>query len=217
MKNKIKIPDVTLLAISSTEEEGSIKSLVKCCEQIEFGNVKFVSHKKPESMPDFITWEYCPQIKSFYDFDCYVFPNIGNHIQTSHMLMVQSHAWIIHAELWDDNWLQYDFIGSPWVERSEFISFSTGEMVRVGNGGFSLRSKKILDLPQKLNLPVVSDRGYTSDDGLLNSYYRKIFLENGINYPDVHIASRFAFENIVSENIDIVPFGFHKFLPPWNK
>jgi len=217
MKNKIKIPDVTLLAISSTEEEGSIKSLVKCCEQIEFGDVKFVSHKKPESMPDFITWEYCPEIKSYREFDQYVFPYMGEHVQTSHMLMVQTHAYILHPELWDDNWLVYDFIGAPWQERPEFISVSTGEMVRVGNGGFSLRSKKLLDLPLKLNLPVVIDRGYSSDDGLINSYYRKIFLDNGIKYPSVDVAAKFAFENIVPENIGIIPFGFHRHLPPWNK
>jgi len=194
------LKDVTLLAISSNRAEGNIEALKKCMSLMDFGAVKFLSHQKPDNLPNEITFEYCTELKSIYDFDCYAFSELGKHIDTSHMLMVQDHAYILRPELWDDDWLQYDFIGAPWPERDAFISASTGEMV-----------KKLLDLPKKLGLPVVEDRGYTNDDGLVNSYYRKIFLENGIKYPSVHVASRFAYENPIPENEGVLPFGFHRY------
>jgi hypothetical protein len=182
---------------------------------MNFGAIKFLSHERPENLPEFIQFEQCTELKSIYDFDCYAFRELGKHVETSHMLMVQDHGIIIHPEVWEDDWLQYGFIGAPWPERPEFISVSTGEMVRSGNGGFSLRSKELLELPKKLNLPVVSDRGYTNDDGLANSYYRKTFKENGIKYPDVSVAVKFSYENTIPENLNVIPFGYHRNLPPW--
>lgn len=207
----IKLENVTLLAISSNRADGNIAALNHCMKLIEFKAVKFLSHKKPQDLPQGIDFEFCPEIKSIYNFDCYAFLELGKHINTSHMLMVQDHAYILRPNLWDDAWLNYDFIGAPWPERPDFISVSTGEMVRVGNGGFSLRSKRLLDLPKRLMLPVVSDRGYTNDDGLINSFYRKIFLENGIKYAPVEVAAKFSYENPIPENKDIYPFGFHRY------
>jgi hypothetical protein len=215
----INLPDVTLLALSSIEIPATIGALIRCCDKINFGAVKFVSDLKPDFLPDDIQYEYAPKITCTRDFDDYAFLHLGKHIQTSHMLIVQYHAWIVRPELWEDSWLEYGFIGAPWPERPEFISQSTGEMVRVGNGGFSLRSKKLLDLPVQLGLPLYEDRGYTNDDGLINSYYRKTFKENGIKYPSVEVAARFSFENLVPENNGVPAFGFHRYLNPtiaWN-
>ena len=209
MRNNL--PDVTLLAISSIQIPATINALALCASMMDFGAIKLLSHEKPEDLPTFITYENCSRITSSRDFDFYAFEELGKHVQTSHMLMVQYHAWILRPELWRDEWLEYDFIGAPWYEAPEFISLSTGEMVRVGNGGFSLRSKKLLDMPKKLGIHTISDRGYTNDDGLINSYYRKLFLENGIHYPDVHVASVFSHENDIPENKGIPTFGFHRY------
>jgi hypothetical protein len=208
---KINLPDVTLLAISSIEIPTTIQALQMSAEKLNFAEIKLISHEKPESLPKEIKYEYCPKITSSGDFDIYAFEELGKHIETSHMLMIQYHGFVIRPWLWDNEWLKYDFIGAPWYEAPEFISLSTGEMVRVGNGGFSLRSKKLLDMPKKLGIHTISDRGYTNDDGLINSYYRKLFLENGIVYPDVHVAAVFSHENDVPENKGIPTFGFHRY------
>jgi hypothetical protein len=211
----INLPDVTLLAISSIMIPETIRALQISMENLNFDDVKFISHIKPENLPENIKHEYCPEIKSSGDFDIYAFEELGKHIETTHMLMVQYHGFVIRPWLWDNEWLRYDFIGAPWYEAPEFISLSTGEMVRVGNGGFSLRSKKLMDLPKKIGIHTISDRGYTNDDGLINSYYRKTFLESGIIYPDVHVAAIFSHENNVPENKGIATFGFHRY-PQYN-
>jgi hypothetical protein len=72
----------------------------------------------------------------------------------------------------------------------------------------------LLDLPKKLGIPLVNDRGYKNEDGNICSYYRKLFLENGIKYAPLNVAIDFSYENPIPENRDIIPFGFHKHFPP---
>lgn len=207
------LPDVTLLAISSDRVQSNIDALVRCMGLMNFGAVKFLSHVKPDNLPDGIQFEESMHLKSIKDFDYYAFRCLGKHVQTSHCLMVQDHAFILHPEIWKDDWLQFDFCGALWPERPEFISQSTGTLVRLGNGGFSLRSKRIMDLPEKLDLPVVEDRGFSNDDGLLNSLYRKVLLENGVVYPEAIDIPEFSYENDTPENINITKFfGFHRYM-----
>lgn len=211
MKN---LPNATLLAISSNRVQSNIDALVRCMGLMNFGAVKFLSHVKPDNLPEGIQFGQCSEMKSIHDYDAVSFLEMGWHVETSHMLLIQDHAQILHPELWDDSWLNYDWVSAPWPPRPEFISVSTNEMVRVGNGGFRLTSQKMMRLPKMLNLPVVEDRGWTADDGLFCSYYRKTFLDNGIKYAPVEVAAKFSYENDVEENLHITKFfGHHKYLP----
>lgn len=207
---KKNIPDVTLIAISSIEIAKTIQALQKCCEKIEFGSVKLLSDKKPFNLPQNIIFEPCPKINDIMDFNHYVFRDFGQHVTTSHCLMVQFHAWVVRPELWDDAWLQYDYIGAPWAYSDDAYIAPGGEHVRVGNGGFSLRSKKLLDLPKKYNIQLTHDRGYWNEDGNICVYHREKFLELGIHYAPVEVAAKFAYENPVPENQGVKPFGFHR-------
>lgn len=211
----INLPDVTLLAISSIMIPETIQAMQVSMENLKFADAKFISHEEPEGLPKTIKYEYCPKINSSGDFDVYAFEELGKHIESSHMLMVQYHAFVLRPWMWDNDWLKYDFIGAPWYESPWFVSLTTGEMIRVGNGGFSLRSKKLLDLPKKLGVHTISDRGYTNDDGLINNHYRELFKANGIVYPDVYVAARFSHENDVPENKGVQTFGFHRY-PQYN-
>jgi hypothetical protein len=213
----ISLPNVTLLAVSSIEIPATIKALQISSEKINFAKIVLVSDVKPDNLPDSIEYAYYPKITCSHDFDVFAIEHLGEYFDTSHVLLVQYHGFVIHPELWDNEWLKFDFIGAGWEQRKEFISLSTGTMVRVGNGGFSLRSKKLYDTMKKLGLKCVYDRSFSNDDGLINSLFRKTLLENGINYPTVEVAARFSYENPIPENIGVIPFGFHRYLPPWNK
>jgi hypothetical protein len=207
------LPNVTLLAISSIKLQDTILALKTCMEDFKFGAVKLVSDIDPiyDYAPSGqLQHEFCPKIYDIMDFNHYVFSELGKHVQTSHMLMVQYHAWILRPELWDDTWLEYDYIGAPWPVKENSYIANTGERVRVGNGGFSLRSKRLLDLPKKLGLPLKQEQGYYNEDGNCCCYYRKEFLDVGIKYAPIEVAARFSYENDVPENEGIESFGFHR-------
>jgi len=212
---KINLPNVTLLAVSSIEIPATIQALQISSAKINFARIVLVSDVKPDNLPENIEYAYYPKITCSHDFDVFAIEHLGKYFDTSHVLMVQYHGFVIRPEIWKDEWLKFDYCGALWPERSEFISLSTGTLVRVGNGGFSLRSKRLYDTIEKLGLKCIYDRGYSNDDGLINSFYRKILLDNGINYPQPEHIANFSYENPVPENNYgyIYTFGFHRFLP----
>ena len=207
---KKHLPDITLIAISSILLHETIKALQKSCEKLDFGAVKLISHERPSNLPKEIEFEKCSRINNIMDFNHLAFSDLGGYIQTSHTLLVQNHAYVINPICWDNDWLQYDYIGAPWAWQENSYIANTGEHVRVGNGGFSLRSKKLLELPRNLGLPLKQEQGFWNEDGNICCYYRREFLEAGIKYAPVEIAAHFSFENEVPENRGIKTFGFHR-------
>lgn len=206
------INDVTLLAISSIEIPKTIWALEKSRERLNFGAVKLISDIKPE-LPMGITHEYCPRINNIMDFNHYVFKELYKHVDTSHCLMVQFHAWVINPDLWDDNWLNFSYLGAPWpIKEGSYIA-NNGERVRVGNGGFSLRSKRIMEIPSQLGWELRQEQSYFNEDGNLCAYWRKELLEMGIVYGTLEEACRFSFENLIPENRGMRTFGFHRNMP----
>ena len=214
MKKYLK--DVTLLAYSSHEVPQTILSLQKCTEGLDFAEIKLLSHEKPDDLPENVLYEFAPEINNINDFNQYMFLGLGKHVNTSHVLYVQAHAWILHPELWDDEWLQYDYIGSPWKHMDDaYIAWGSKEHVKVGNGGFSLRSKKLLEIPKKHGLPLLQEQNWYNEDGNLTCYYRELMLALGIKYAPVEVAAKFAYENDVPENEGILTFGYHRNFPKW--
>jgi hypothetical protein len=211
---KKQLPDVTLIAYTSSDLESTILSLSYCARDFDFGAIKIISHEEPAHTYKGITYEKGDKINGINDFNRYMFLELGKHVETSHCLYIQHHAFIINPELWNDNWLQYDYIGAPWEVIPNIYIANNGETVRVGNGGFSLRSKKLLDLPKKMGWDLRQEQGWYNEDGNICCYYRKEMLENGIKYAPIEIASVFSFENFVPENIGLDYFGFHRNFPP---
>lgn len=211
----INLPDVTLVALSSIEIPATIKAIEKSCEGIDFGAVKLLSHEKPDDLPSNIAFEKVPKMNNIDDFNYYTFKYLGTHVDTSHCLMVQWHGWVTNPEIWDNDWLEYDYCGSPWkVLDDAYRAWGSREHVRVGNGGFSLRSKLIMDTPLIHDLPLLQEQGWRNEDGNLVCYYRELMLALGVKYTPLEIAVKFGYENDVSENYGLKTFGFHRHMNP---
>lgn len=212
---KKQLPDVTLLAVDCTDRiKGTIKALEICMEHFDFGAVKILTNRKPRVLPENIQYEHIKKISDINQFNHFMFSELTNHVQTSHVLTVQDHAYIINPEVWDDSWLEYDYIGALWLYKSDtYICHDTGEHVRIGNGGFSLRSKKLLDIPKQHNLPLLQEQGWYNEDGNICVYHRKKMLELGVRYAPIEVAAKFSYENLMQDNYGVKPFGFHRSYP----
>jgi hypothetical protein len=183
--------------------------------KMDFAEVKFLSHEKPINLPNGIIYEEAPIIDSFNDYSKYMFFELGKHVNTSHALIVQYDSCISHPELWKDEWLQYDYAGAPWpIVENNYLT-DEGDRVRVGNGGFSLRSKKMLDAPKNLGLQLEERQGFYNEDGNCTIYHRTKMLNYGIKYMTLEEACIFAHENDVPENVHIKEtFGYHHHQQP---
>lgn len=191
----LKLPRVTLVALTNRDFEGHKKALDKSSEGIEWGARKLIWD---ESITDINEWNR----KMIYE--------LHNYVQTDFAMVIHADGHVIRPEKWRNEWLQYDFIGAPWPLPHDRFSYRDplGKLQRVGNS-VSLRSKRILGLPTALNLPWRAYYGYTNEDGFLCCHNRQILEENGCRFAPLEEAVHFSKEHEIEENKGIETFAFH--------
>jgi hypothetical protein len=222
LKKMINLPDVTLICISSINLSQTYFAFQKSVEGINFGAVKLVTHEMPKDLPDFIEYSEGYKINNINDYSYYCIYNLTNHVDTSHCLLIQADGFVINSHKWDDSWLEYDYIGAPWEYNENSYIDPFGNHQRVGNGGFSLRSKKLLDVPKHDYIEWDVNQGdfykhmnanNFAEDGNICVHNRHIYEKCGCNFAPIEVAAKFAHEKPIKETEGIAPFGFHYHLP----
>jgi tetratricopeptide (TPR) repeat protein len=141
-------------------------------------------------------------IKSRTAYSQFVLKELANHIATDYALVVQWDGFVIHDNAFADEFWHYDYIGAKWPHKQ-------GEF-RVGNGGFSLRSKRLLDA---LRDPAIEFREDENEDETICIRYRELLeTQYGIVFADERVADRFAFD--VSRPVGRT-LGFHGVFNFW--
>jgi Protein of unknown function (DUF5672) len=205
----LKIPNTTLIAVSSVKIEATIFALQASTAGIEFESVKLVTHDKPKDLPGSITYEQCPKINNLDEYSKFVIYDLTKHVETAHCLLIQHDGFVLRPEKWENEFLNWDYIGAPWKVSPDSYIDRHGEHIRVGNGGFSLRSKNLLEIPSKFSMPFLEERGFYNEDGNICVYNRDFLLSHGIKYAPVEVASRFSKESYIPEYANMETFGFH--------
>jgi len=214
----IKLNNVTLVAVGSTKIKNTIFALMESQKGIEFGDVILVSHEKPDDLPSEIRFEQCEKMESIKDYNHYIIFNLHKHIKNDYCLIVQHDGYILRPEKWDERFLDYDYLGAPWPFRDNSFIDPFGKHIRVGNGGFSLRSKRLLNVPNKAEIVFDVNQGdfykhmganSYSEDGNICVHNRHIFEEHGCKFAPVELAAHFSQEHDCPEIVGISSLGFH--------
>lgn len=208
----INLKDVTLVVVTSVKIEQNVKALIQSMNDIEYGAIKFISDIQPDNLPDEVEYIQCDKL-SYEGFSEFTFLKLHKYIDTSHCLLVHHDGFVTNPNLWNDEFLNYDYIGAPWPYSETAYLTDLGEHVSVGNGGFCLRSKRLLELPTKLGLPLQHRDGFYNDDGNFCVYYRDTFIKNGIVYAPIDVAAMFSTETFIP-GITRESFGFHGVVDP---
>jgi len=206
----LKLPQITLICVSTVDVEQAVEALKFSCKDIEFGAVKLVSHYIPENITDGISFE---KISSFSDVDewsHYIFYNLSKHVDTEFCLLIHADGFVVNPGSWKDEFLNYDFIGAPFPEAEGVYVDKTDKNIRVGNS-VSIRSKRLLDLPIKENIPWEMTKGDYNEDMQICVYQRDKFETYGIKFAPIEVASHFSHEANIPEIVGVMPFAFHKY------
>lgn len=191
--SRIKIPQVTLIALTNQRIAEHEFAIEESCEDIEFGAVKLIKDYKSNSIDE---WNR----KIIYD--------LPKYVDTTHALLIHADGYVINPRRWDDKWLSYDYIGAPWPLPSDDYSYrdEKGNIVRVGNS-VSLRSKKLMSLIATRQWG--SYFGNTNEDGFICCHNRLWLEKQGCKFAPLEVAIYFSKEHEIPENQGIVPFAFH--------
>jgi hypothetical protein len=192
--NLLKLPTVTLCAASSVNVSATFAALRACLDQAEFAECLFFTDAAGVAADPAIRTVPIARLSSSGDYSNFVLRELAGHIRTDHCLIVQWDGFILDALQWTPDFLGYDYIGAPWPQ------FSNGH--DVGNGGFSLRSRRLL---QACRDPSFRE-GHPEDIAICRTNRSLLESEHGIRFADRSTARQFAFERTAPSS---PTFGFH--------
>lgn len=187
----INLPNVHLFGIDSHDPEGLLRAAEICQRGIKFGAVTMIT--------DDLFTKGGTAAKRREDYSRFCIQDMAKHIKKSHALIIHPDGFIQNPKAWDNSWLEYDYIGAPWVFYKEHM---------VGNGGFSLRSKRLLDILARTELT-----NFHPEDSVICRDLRP-WLEKKFNirFAPVEVAKLFSIEGYgVDPNLNRYDgeFGFH--------
>jgi len=204
-----ELNNVTIAAVAGVRADEALFAIEYSMRELKFKAAKLIT---PDTTLKSDTVEIisCPPL-NYEGYNKFIVFELWKHFDTDHVLLVQDDGFVVNPEKWNDEFLDYDYIGALWPLPSDDFSFRdpAGELYRVGNGGFTLRSKKLCKLATDLNLEWKSYYGYFNEDGFICVHNRKIYESNGCVFSPIEVAVEFSQETEVPKELFTIPFGFH--------
>ena len=191
----ISLPEVTLVCIDTVNPALAMAAMQRCMGGLHFARALLLTNQAvtPSTGIDIEQIEGIVDIESYSEF---VIRRLGQHITTAYALLVQWDGFIINPDAWDPAFLDYDYIGATWPATAD-------QPEMVGNGGFSLRSKKLLQALQNIKFSQ-----FHPEDELIARTYRAELESLGIRFAPPEIGDHFAYE---FKKPLTATFGFHGF------
>lgn len=224
IKKKLHLDQVTLVLISGVNIRNSLYALWRSSLFIDFYDVIIITDKAIRNVPKPIrlvnTLGF--SLDSIDSYSRYCVYELHSQIKSNFALIVQADGYVINPNSWDSIFLDFDYIGAPWPSTENAYIDPYGNHQRVGNGGFSLRSKKLLHTSKDYDVVWDVNQGdfykhmnigSQAEDGIICVHNRHVYEAAGNKFAPVEIAVRFSYENRVPEYVGQPTFGFHKHLP----
>ena len=212
MKKKLDLPDVTLISATSSEMDEAQISMRISLHNINFGKSKLLCSSPPKQKYPDIEYISIPPLISVDSYNKLIFQDLHKYFETSHCLIVQADSFVVNSNLWKKEFLEYDYIGGPWPDKIQVNPKLLLDLKKnpVGNGGFSLRSRKLAVETAKINFETLNFPMKAEDIVICHFLYKEM-VDKGILFAPPKLAAQFSMENIdglYDQNVDSV-FGFH--------
>lgn len=195
---------ITLWSCVRTDDREYLSRVVRvlryCTKLFDFDCVVLFSYLPPaETLPAKTNLVQIPMldIDQFNIFVNRVAPQFL--MRTDAAMSVHEDGFILNPELWDDSFLDFDYIGAQWSDGV------------VGNGGFNIESRRLMSMKMQLpfykRLPKLYDgRPFLPSDVYLCREHRATLEAQGIRFAPSEVADRFSVEQ---RTIAEPAFGYH--------
>ena len=195
----LDLPQVTLCAVDTANTPLAARAMALCQRHCVFGESVLIANEPVGGSARFERIDALPSRRHYSEF---VLRKLHNYIATPFVLLVQWDGYIVDCNQWSDDFLQYDYIGARWHWHHDNMN--------IGNGGFSFRSRRLLNL---LASPDIADPGDHPEDHYICRILRPMLeSRHGIRFAPPEVADRFSYECSHPER---PTFGFHGLYNMW--
>tara|TARA_Y100000389_G_C17389898_1_gene479256 strand:+ start:514 stop:1239 length:726 start_codon:yes stop_codon:yes gene_type:complete len=192
---KIKIP-ADIVSINCLSPHESLKALDYSTKNLTFNNsILFTSENVKSDIHKIIKIEKFNNLEDYSDFTL----SLNSYISSNHVLIIQDDGHVVNPYQWKEEFLNYDYIGAPWPTENKWRkrwakdgyqnAYDNVLNNRVGNGGFSLRSKKFLNYSSKFK----TCNGIAEDTFLCLVNYEEA-IKDEIKFAPFELAMQFSYE-----------------------
>lgn len=220
---------ITIVSVTGLQAvaEGAVRAIVKSSMEMPGAKALLISPQRPAGTLEWI--KHVPVAPFGYtDYSLFILYMLGEFIETEFALIVQDDGWVLSGKNWRSEFLDYDMVGAPGHlagvrDPQGGITYYRGfhwetmidrpgmQIDIVYNGGFSLRSKKLMTAPRRLNLPFIIppvskmvgppwkmqwDSDLSLEDVQLCTALRPDLERAGIRFAPLDVAACFAFEHL---------------------
>jgi hypothetical protein len=201
-KLKPHLQHTTLICADTTNKvEWSLRAIEKAKQQCTFAAVKLLTDRTDLSHAVKI-----PKIDGLDGYSKFCVREMAKHVDTPYALVVQYDGYPLNGQAWSEDFTEFDYVGAP---------FNPSGLI--GNGGFSLRSKRLLDYMAQSNW-----EDFHPEDSCISIRHRSELEEKGFKIATPEVARRFAIESRSWDNQEwrgtpnayTNEFGFHSLLTP---
>ena len=141
-----------------------------------------------------------PAIDSREAYSRFVIKELGHYIDTDFVLLVQWDGFVVNADAWSDEFLDYDYIGAKWTFHT------TG--TRSATAASRLRSRRLLEALRDPHIEVQP----LEDVAICRTFRPYLEATHAIRFAPEAVADRFSFE---ASYFASLPFGFHGLFNFW--
>lgn len=184
---KLNLKNVTAVIVDGFNPANkNTKVLNYCANLCDFYSLQLFSFESPTIEYNFEFFKI-PRI-NYQQYSIFVIKELPKYIKSDYVLILNHDGYIVNVNMWDNNFFNYDYIGAPWHP-------GLPNNARVGNGGFCLRSKKLLD--RCMNEDFVLN-GF-NDDVEICSIYKPLLESNGFKFAPIELAAKFSWGGHINE------------------
>lgn len=205
----LHLPNVTLVSCtcSNFKLEETLFALEHSMRQIKFAKTILITDTLFKY--DGITVIPNERLKDYWSYSDVMLFDLYKYIDTDYCLIVQYDGYVYDANKWSDEFLKYDYLGHyvEWCERAD----NDNNKFFLINGGFSLRSKKLMKMYELYGEDEFRERfklsPYYYEDNVYSVTARLFYESTGCAFPDKYMCDQFS-----TNNYDLAVnhcFGFH--------
>ena len=208
--------NLTIVSVYGHNDGASaIPAIQKSVRELSGSQGMLLSISKPENLPDDIIWHRIGFL-DYMMYSVFIMHSLYAFIDTDYCLIVQDDSWVLNGANFKPEYYEYDYLGGAChaaMVGNQLLLQGTWHdkfpRTIVQNGGFSLRSKRFLEAPNKLGIVHnhAQDIHLWNEDVQLSCLKRHIFAELGMKYASEKTIRDFSIENVIPTFHDDFDFG----------
>jgi len=187
------IPRTTLLCLDTLNHQLAARALKKSLAGCVFERALFLTNRSLDI--EGVETIQVPRITDRADYSRRMLQSLCEFIRSEFVLVIQWDGYVLNPDAWEDTFLDYDYIGARWA-------YDDGK--GVGNGGFSLRSRRLLQVLAERH--VTATGAENEDETICRRLRPWLESEHKVRFASEAVADAFSIERVGNNPR---PFGFH--------